>query len=147
MTRIPIPTTVRRAALMLGLLPITACSGLLGPEDETRLGVISFYDDPLVITVPDTVSAGAPFELSVRTYGGGCIRPNGTLVQVEGRAVTVAPYDVHSGHDYCPDVLRIFDHDATVTLHEAGLAEIRIRGRSMPADSTMVVVRHVVVLE
>lgn len=138
-------TALRRSTFMLALFAIPACSGLVGPEEETRLGVISYYDYPLVVTVPDTVQAGTPFEVSVRTYGGGCIRPNGTNVHVAGRLVKIVPYDVHSGHDVCPDVLATFDHEAMATVRQAGLAEIRFHGKAMPADSTLIVVRHVVV--
>lgn len=37
---------------------LTACSGVLGPNGERRLGVIAFYGDPVVTEVPDTVQVG-----------------------------------------------------------------------------------------
>lgn len=124
---------------------LTACSGVLGPNGEKRLGVIAFYEDPVVTEVPDTVQVGVGFEVSVRTYGGGCISEDGTDVHVEDLVVNVRPYDVHSGANVCTDELRLFDHRTTLTLTEPGLAEIRFHGKEMPGDSMLTVARSIVV--
>lgn len=127
------------------ILVATGCTALLGPGETRRLGVIDFYQDPVVIAVPDTVQAGAAFEVSVRTYGGGCITKGDTETQVEGLTAEVRPYDLHSGAEVCTDELRIFDHRATLAFEQAGLAEVRFHGREMPADSVVTIVRSVVV--
>jgi len=55
---------------------LEACNGILGPEDKSRVGTIVFFGDPVVIEVPDTVQVGVSFEVSVQTYGGGCLWPS-----------------------------------------------------------------------
>lgn len=98
-----------------------------------------------MVEVPDTVQAGASFEVFVVTYGGGCVGTDRTDVTVEGLSVDVRPYDVHSGGEYCTAVVRMLDHRVTLTLHSTGVAVIRFHGREMPADSVVTVVRPVVV--
>lgn len=127
------------------VLLATGCTALLGPGETRRLGVIDFYQEPVVIAVPDTVQAGAAFEVSVRTYGGGCITEGETETRVEGLSADVRPYDLHSGAGVCTDELRIFDHQATLAFEQEGVGEVRFHGREMPADSLVTYVRPVVV--
>jgi hypothetical protein len=118
----------------------------MGPKEEERVGVIEFYDDPVVIIVPEAASVGEPFEVSVRTFGSGCMSQGRTEVKAAGLSVRVTPYDIHSGHDYCPDILRVFEHRAIVTVTEAGAAEIIVRGLAKPGD-TLVSFTHTVAVE
>lgn len=132
----------------LASLPLAltmACSGPTGPTPRTELGTIAFHDTEAVTQVPDSVRVGVPFEISVRTYGDGCVTGNGTEVQRHGRSVDVRPYDVHSGAQVCTDVLRMFDHRATVMLETPGQADIRFHGMERPTDSVITVTRSVVV--
>ena len=122
---------------------VVACGGPTEPEARKEIGVISFYHDAVVITVPDAVEAGIPFELSVRTYGGGCHTRGTTDVDVTGLRVDVRPYDIHSGHDFCTQPLLMFDHVAMVTVHESGQAIISFHGAAEPGDSAVVFVREV----
>lgn len=128
------------------IVAVSSCGGgPAGPGDGRLLGVIAFHGHPVVVEVPDTVDAGEPFEVSVRTYGGGCLTKGDTEVEIRGRRVDVVPYDVHSGENICTDNLAVFDHRVTVTIAEPGPAEVRIRGNEMPADKEVVVTREVVV--
>lgn len=124
------------------------CTNALEVTEVKRIGTIVHYEDPLLITTPDTVTAGDPFEVVVRTYGGGCVEKGEVAVQQEGLSVDVTPWDlVREGEGLnCPDVLGMFDHRAVLTLPTARTAEIRFHGREAPADSLLVVTRSVVVL-
>lgn len=126
-------------------LTVSACSGVVDPIGGKRLGVIAFHGDPVVVEVPDTVEAGVPFEVSVRTYGGGCISKNGTDLRVDGLTADVRPYDNHSGHQICTDELRVFVHRATLAFGAAGRAEVRFHGTEKPSGSAIVVARTVIV--
>ena len=131
--------------LLIGVGLLMACDGIFGLGEEKRVGVIEHYGAPVVITVPDSVQAGVSFEVSVLTYGGGCLSKDGTEVQVSGLSADVTPYDIHSGAEACTDNLGLFDHRAMVTLRESGVAEIRFHGKQLPEDSLITVVREVVV--
>ncbi len=137
--------SIRLLSILVSLPLLTACDSTLGSDEEARIGVIAFHGDPVVITVPDTVQAGVSFEVSVLTYGGGCHSKGGTTIQIVGLSVDVTPYDIHSGAEVCTDILNMFDHRATLTLRESGVAEVRFHGKQMPGDSLITVVREVVV--
>ena len=131
--------------LLIGVGLLMACDSTLGIDEEARIGVIAFHRDPVVITVPDTAQAGVSFEVSVLTYGDGCHSKGGTTIQIVGLSVDVTPYDIHSGAQICDSILKTFDHRATLTLRESGVAEIRFHGKQLPGDSLITVVREVVV--
>ena len=122
---------------------VVACGGPTEPEPRQELGIISFFHEPVVITAPESVEAGVPFEVSVRTYGGGCHSRGTTDVDAIGLRVNVRPYDTHSGHNLCTLPLAMFDHVAVVTVHEPGNALISFYGAAEPGDSTVVFVREV----
>lgn len=136
---------LRVLSLMVAVASLAGCSGPIDPTDGKRLGVISFYSDPIVVQAPDTVQAGTGFDVQVRTYGNGCISEDGTDVHVAASVVEVRPFDIHSGAAVCNDILNMFDHRTTVTLAESGSFEIRFIGMAMPGDSTVTIVRSVVV--
>lgn len=122
-----------------------ACEGLLGPDEDRRTGVIAFFDFPVEIEIPDTVQVGEPFELSVFTYGGGCLREGPTKIKVGGLRVDVTPYDIHSGAEACADVLNTFLHKATLTLTTPGLARFLFHGKQKPDNLPIIVGRDVYV--
>jgi len=126
------------------LTSVSGCDDFLSSDNDRRLGVIVFYDDPVVITVPDTVFVGQPFSVSVRTYGNGCLSQGNTKVRTEGLSVDVTPYDIHNGTELCIDILNKFDHTASVTLTEPGTAEIRFHGKQLPENTRITEVREVV---
>ncbi len=131
--------------LLIGVGLALACDSTLGIDEEARIGVIAFHGDPVVITVPDTVQAGVSFEVSVLTYGDGCLSKGGATIQIVGLSVDVTPYDIHSGAEVCELMLNHFDHRATLTLRESGVAQISFHGKQLPGDSLLTVVREVVV--
>lgn len=138
-------STHRRVArsFVAATLAVAGCSPFTGPDRSRELGIISYYNQPIEIAVPAAAAAGVPFEVSVRTYGGGCITPNGTDVQADGLVADVTPYDDHSDSDICADVLGLFDHTATLTFASPGTALIRFHGMEHPGDRQIVVERSV----
>lgn len=138
-------TQLRTNVLLLAALAVGCAGGPLEPGPQARPGVISFYDQPVVATAPDTALAGTPFTVRVRTYGGGCLSEGETDVVVTGSEALVQPLDIHSGAEVCTDELRTFDHEATVVVAEVGTARIIFRGAEQPGDAPFSVVREVVV--
>lgn len=133
------------AAALTALSLLAGCDMLVEPEEGVRTGVISFYDDPAVAIVPETVDAGVPFDVSIRTYGNGCMRQGETAVQTGGAVVDVRPRDIHSGANVCTDILNIFEHVAQVVLAEPGTAVVRFHGLQLPEDVPLTIERTVVV--
>lgn len=73
---------------------------------------------------------GQLFTVSVTTYGGGCTEKGETKVEVEALRAEVRPYDYDTsplGHD-CDDMLRIYEHTATLSFEEIGTAEVVFYG-------------------
>ena len=133
-----------RPILILPFLSVAlSCDGSLDIREERRIGVIAFQGDPVVVAVPDSVQAGESFAVSVRTYGGGCHREDGTEVEAMGRSADITPYDIYTRARICTSELRMFDHTATVILHEPGIAQITFHGQQMPEDQRISVVRQI----
>ena len=136
----------RSLPLLAGLIISVACEGPFGPDVERRVGVISFYGDPIVIEAPDTVQEGVPFSVMIRAYGDSCINPGGVEVQVSNLVADVTPYVlVYTGPRVCDSILKWIDQEAFVTLTSSGAAEVRFHGKEHPADSLITVTREVVV--
>jgi hypothetical protein len=142
----------RPRALLLGTLVLAVSAGCrLHTDNEVRrerqLALIEFYGDPVVLAIPDTVAVGSPFEVTVRTYGGGCIDPGDTEVSLTGQAATVRPYDVFvtdlPPNYVCNDDLRLYTHRATLRFDQRGPATVTVRGRVRPGDSAIAVQRSV----
>lgn len=127
------------------LAAISSCDDPLGPNNGKRIGVIAFFGDPVVITVPDTVLVGESFSASVRTYGDGCVSQDGTEVESVGLSIDITPYDVHSGARICTDILNMFDHTAALTVAQPGTVQITFHGKQLPGDVSITEVREVVV--
>ena len=133
--------------LLMPLITITSCDDPTGPKEERKIGVIAFYSDPVVITVPDTVLLGDPFSVSVRTYGDGCVSEDGTEVESTSLSFQITPYDVLTlGRGViCPAIVRHFDHTATLTATQSGTAQITFHGRQLPGELPISEIREVVV--
>ena len=134
-----------RGILLMGAAALAlACTNPLEDGENPRIGTIRFYQDPVVITVPDTVDAGETFQVSVRTYGNGCTSLSHTKVRLDGRTVDITPFDLERGA-VCADVLAMFDHTATLVIPEAGTARIRFHGWQLPEERVVTETREVVV--
>ena len=123
---------------------------------ERQPAILQFYEDPIVIQVPETVAVASEFEVTVRTYGDGCIDQGDTEVSISGRQASVRPYDhfvTHLPPNYaCPDILKVYTHRAVLRFDERGLATVTVHGRALTVErpgpsqeSTIAVSRSVTV--
>lgn len=132
----PLPS---RAAPVLAsaavLFVLAACAQPAEPGESRVLGVVDFYQDSVVVDVPDTATAGQEVRIMVRTYGGGCERMGPTETQQRGDTVFVTPWDftVRGPHVACTDILRMFDHTASAAWSHAGQRVVVVRGMEEPA--------------
>jgi hypothetical protein len=129
--------------MLLAVVASAACDALSIGGEQRQVGTISFYHDPIVIDVPDTVSAGASFTVSVRTYGGGCVRQGETELVIRELSAEIRPYDIHTGANVCTDILKFLNHQTAVQFNRTGRAEVRIIGRREPEDTAVVITRTV----
>jgi hypothetical protein len=134
----------RLVVLVASFATILSCGDTVGSAGDARIGVIAFYGDPVVITVPDTVLVGQPFSASVRTYGNGCVSKGGTTVKLGSLTAEITPYDIHKGR-ICPAILNLFEHTAAMTLGQRGTAEITFHGWLLPEDVRISETRSLVV--
>ena len=122
------------ACLVAGL----ACSDGLEPIEALDVAVIGYYiDDAPRITVPDTVTAGEPFAVTVESFGNSCVRLGETEVGIVSGGAVVTPLDFVTRGGICEDILLTFEHEASVTLVEAGSSTVVVRGRAVPGGPIM----------
>ena len=123
---------MRQVYLLLLILLLAACDGR---RVEREIGVIESNSISLgaeVVSAPDTVQAGVPFEVTVRTYGGGCIEPDGLEVSMEGNLAVLIPYDryITPGRGTaCPLIFEAEPHTTQLTFSDLGSSTIRVEGR------------------
>jgi hypothetical protein len=130
-----------------------ACEFFTAPDARAVVGIVEWAEpapvyaglhaaavgDPMALPVleaPDTVVAGQPFEVLVRTYGSnGCWREAGSAVEGSGLTRTVTPYDRNPAAEdrtiACPDVVVRLPRTARLTFSEPGEAVLRVLGRRM----------------
>lgn len=131
---------VLRLIPLLAVLGTGGCDSILGGGERElrRVGIIEFHNEPVTVTVPETVTAGVPFQVRVLTYGVGCYTMGGTnVVEVTG-GVQILPYDFLrvNGDDPCPQTLQTFDHTAEVTLGSPGTYTVTFQGASIQTTGT-----------
>jgi hypothetical protein len=116
-------------------------------QRERQVAVVQFFSDPVAVHVPETVAVGATFEVTVRTFGGGCVGEGDTEVSVTGRNAVVRPYDIFvtdlPSNYACTDDLRWYTHRATIRFAEAGPATVAFQGRVRPGDGSITIQRTV----
>ena len=123
---------------------LSACDTLFGPDDEVVLGRLSYFGHPSLVQAPDTVLVGVPFNVVVRTYGGGCISYGHTdVAYTSPRVIGVRPYDIDSLEDVCTDELSLFDHTAELAVDSPGTWVIQFHGRQIPPDTVIIIERSV----
>lgn len=128
-------------ALLLATLALAACESVTSSEPERRLriGTIEFYDEPVTIETPETVAAGAEFEVLVRTFGGGCVEMGPTRVEPITGGARIVPIDseLFGENVVCTDQLKIFEHRARLSFDEPGTTLIVVRGGSEPSGAVV----------
>jgi hypothetical protein len=97
---------------------------------DVRPAILYHYDP--VLTAPDTVIAGVPFQIEVVTTIGGCNRRGPTDVRQLGLSVfEVAPKDsFYTGNLPCSHDVRPTQHYAELTFVEPGEGIILVIGRT-----------------
>jgi hypothetical protein len=93
-----------------------------------------FILPPLVVDAPDTVSAGTPFRITVRTVGmDGCWRADSGEVAQLGDTIVIHPYDRHSGAAVCTMALAVngLEHVFAASFDTPGVGIIRVNGRRL----------------
>ena len=121
---------MRKLALIIAAT-LTACSALDYGSEQTVPALIELSStDSVVFVVPDTVTRGVAFDVSVRSYGGGCVTQGPTEVASAGDTLVVHPYHVvRTGRDIaCTAELRHFTHTARLTFPTAGTRSVRVIG-------------------
>lgn len=120
--------------MMLATLATAGCASATGGgPDDPNAAILSHYGDPVQVTAPESATAGQPFTVASRTYGGGCIRQGTTEVAVRGRTADLRPRDTRAeaAGVVCTAELRMFRHEASVRFDEPGRATLRIHGVSV----------------
>jgi hypothetical protein len=109
-----------------------------GPDARRHVGIVEWsrsdvqtFADPAlgVITAPDTVTAGQPFQVTVTTVGpNSCWRVASTELASQPSVATITPFDrVIDG--ICAQALVSLQHTAQVRFDVRGEATIRAYGR------------------
>lgn len=119
-----------RASLQLLLLGALACPAVTGVSYHRVIGFVSADREYKSLEVPDSVTAGIPFTVTVATYGSSCLRPDGAEVSVVGMVAEIIAYDREPRGDIaCPDDWRAFPRAVTVVLPTPGAGVVRLQGR------------------
>ena len=90
-------------------------------------------EDPFslpALEAPDTVTAGEPFEIIVRTGGpDSCWRADGQKIKTAPGIIEVTPYDrIIVGYG-CADASVLLERTAEVVFNDPGKAVLRLTGR------------------
>jgi hypothetical protein len=87
------------------------------------------------VVAPDTVDAGTPFDISVRTIGrSGCWSQAGAESAVTGMLATVTPYDrvttsIDGEPAFCTGALVDLERTVSIAFASPGTATLRVNGR------------------
>ncbi|HEY0036122.1 MAG TPA: hypothetical protein VGB66_05505 [Longimicrobium sp.] len=128
--------------LVSALLAGAACNRLdnffPAPEVGRYVGIVEWsasnvqtFADPAmgVITAPDTVTAGQPFQVTITTVGpSGCWRADGAEKAVQGNLATITPFDRVEG-ELCTGALVSLPRSVELRFDTRGEATIRVYGR------------------
>ena len=124
--------SLRRWLLFISLFLLAACDS---SRIEHEVGVVATNDSTFmeeVLSIPDDVQAGVPFDVTVRTFGGGCTEAGNMEQEVAENLAVLKPYDlaITPGRNVvCPSIITRPEHTAQITF-ESGPATIRVEGRS-----------------
>jgi hypothetical protein len=114
---------------------------ITGVSEERFVGAIG-YPNEVLVEMPETVTAGEPFTVTIRTFGAdGCWSGDGADVNVRGLTGTITPYDVHrSGRGvYCTMAEVHLSHSVELSFAAPGAAELAIHGRDGTATRSVLV--------
>ena len=104
-----------------GASDVLGLSGVISAGLGMQPGILKFYDDSVLIDVPQSATVGNPVMIAVKTYGGGWITRGETRLTQSGLSVEIAPFDKVTDpgpQGACTDDLRIFEHDDYVVFED-----------------------------
>ena len=138
----------QRTCILVTLI-VGACGG---PDDPVvEPGIIEYYDvaGP-TIDVPVSASVGTPLNISVTTYGDGCISFDSTEVNVADEHADIYTFNqrrIATEETGCTLILNHIPHQASVTFASVGTKAIRIHGRKIGSqiDEPLEVLREVTI--
>jgi len=109
-----------RLAVAIAVVGVGGC-GIFGPTTDRRvIGILGRLPE-----IPETATAGVPFEMTIWTQGDHCNYIGGeTDVAVTGPIAEVTPFDYVTGSSGCILLPAYFEHKATVVFQEPGTAAI-----------------------
>jgi hypothetical protein len=143
---------MRRISVPIIVLAATSACGTLEPDHkrtEREASYLSYAGSPALLETPDTVIAGTPFFVRVRTYGGGCIDQGDTETAIEEHLIEIRPFDVFTTHLprgwACPDILALYTHTVSLRIAVSGTWTLRAIGRAGPGDNPESAERSIVV--
>ena len=131
---------------------VAGCSDLGSKPGERVRGpaLLVHYGDTGTVTLPSSARVGVPVEISVTSFGGGCITKGETDVKVTGLLAEVRPYRHEMvrlrPNTACTSELRIFHHVVQVQFETPGDADVRVFGVTRPGDQAYMVARTLSVL-
>lgn len=131
----------RISVLIIALVAACGCSTLEPDHRRTERepAFLSYAGSPGLFETPDTVIAGTPFLVSVRTYGGGCIDQGDTETAINEHLIEIRPFDIFTTHlprGYaCTDILAFYTHTVSLRIATSGTWTVRAIGRAGPGDN------------
>lgn len=140
---------------ILGLIVLSCAVGCETTPTEFELeirgdsipGVLGFFGDTALVTIPDTASAGTPFAIRITTHGGAvgdsrgnpaCVRKGATKVDLDERAVTIEVIDI-LWPPLCTLAPNPLDHSVTLAIAAPGEYTVRVVGRRVPENTVQVI--------
>jgi hypothetical protein len=127
--RVPGIVQVEAHAMEASLDP-AANEGRWGWPDEEGWEWEDWYDNSQpVLEAPDTVLAGVPFSIVVRTHGGGPIIRGGAEVRAASGGVEVRPWDVDVGGGH--DSFWRLPRRVSIVFNEKGAGLLTVSGRAV----------------
>jgi hypothetical protein len=131
--------------LLAAAVLISSCD-VFEPDHETVLGTVFFHSNPVAVNIPDTVTAGTPFTVTIRTFGDGCYSFARTEIEFDDREAEIRPYDFRKTEGACADIFLAIDHSVVLQFGSQGAATVRVVGLRLPGATDDVIEKTVVVV-
>ena len=125
------------AAIILAFCALTACDPT-APDYNREPAVLGNRGVPVRIVVPDTVTRGQPFTMSLTHYGSSSCKELELEVNQAGPVVTLRPFRIIPKNTACTDDFAATTVNVNLTFTQAGQTEIRTIGRFEGRDTTVV---------
>lgn len=169
--------TLRTVFVAIALVAFTACELITGPDGK-HMGIVEWVasanaassmgdavpardmpwdsvylgDRAPVLEVPDTVDAGVPFDVVVRTFGPTtCWKAAGGDVTRTDSTLRVVPYDIDervtSPHIGCGQAVIRLPRTFSASFPRAGTATVRVTGRKVIGGAGSSMDNYAVTLE